>query len=125
MTEGVELDYTSIGATLVAVISSGFAIVQWAVGRHDKQAGITREEFQALKLAVIELAYMRLEDRHHRYMLRGWAHPNEKRICERLYSAYHSIGGNGTGTQMMLDIRALPNYDPHSPTPDDDPIVTD
>lgn len=119
------MDYTSIGATLVAVISSGFAIVQWAVGRHDKQAGITREEFQALKLAVTELAYMRLEERHHRYMVRGWAHANEKRICERLYSAYHSIGGNGTGTQMMLDIRALPNYDPHSPTPDDDPIVTD
>ena len=112
MTEGVELDYTSIGATLVAVISSGFAIIQWAVARHDKQAGITREEFQALKLAVIELAYLRIRERHESAMRHGWLHPNEKHVLERLYSAYHSIGGNGTGTQMIEEIRNLPSMPP-------------
>lgn len=121
------MDVTAVGALLVAVISSGFAIIQWAVDRHDKQAGITREEFEALKLAVTELAYMRLAERHHRYTQRGWAHHNEKRICERLYSAYHRIGGNGYGTQMIDEIRALPAYAPDDDqhADNDDSIVTD
>lgn len=104
------MDVTAVGALIVAVISSGFAIVQWAVDRHDKQAGITREEFQALKLAVTELAYMRLAERHHRYTQRGWAHPNEKRICERLYSAYHTLGGNGAGSRIIHDLQQMKNY---------------
>lgn len=117
------MDITAVSALIVAVISSVFAIVQWAVDRHDKQSGITREEFHALKIAVIELTYMRLEECHHAYMLRGWADPNEKRVCERLYAAYHSIGGNGTGTQMMLDIRALPSYGRTTPAPGGDSPV--
>lgn len=119
------MDYTELGAMIVAVISSAFAIVQWAVDRHDKRLGISREEFSALRTAVTELAYMRLAERHHRYVTRGWAHHNEKRICERLYEAYHGIGGNGYGTQMINEIRMLPSYCPDEHAIDDDSIVDD
>lgn len=70
------------------------------------------DKLDALNTAVIELAYLRIRERHENAMRHGWLHPNEKHVLERLYAAYHSIGGNGTGTQMIDDIRRLPSMPP-------------
>lgn len=70
------------------------------------------DKLDALNTAVIELAYLRIRERHENAMRHGWLHPNEKHVLERLYAAYHSIGGNGTGTQMIEDIRRLPSMPP-------------
>ena len=69
-------------------------------------------KLDALNNAVKELAYLRIRERHENAMRRGWLHPNEKHVLERLYSAYHALGGNGTGTQMIEDIRRLPSIPP-------------
>lgn len=74
------------------------------------------DKLDALNNAVIELAYFRIRERHETAMRHGWMHPNEKHVLERLYAAYHSIGGNGTGTQMIEEIRNLPSM-----PPEDDP----
>lgn len=70
------------------------------------------DKLDALNTAVIELAYLRIRERHENAMRHGWLHPNEKHVLERLYAAYHSIGGNGTGTQMIEEIRNLPSVPP-------------
>lgn len=70
------------------------------------------DKLDALQNAVRELAYLRIRERHENAMRHGWLHPNEKHVLERLYAAYHSIGGNGTGTQMIEDIRHLPSMPP-------------
>ena len=70
------------------------------------------DKLDALNTAVIELAYLRIRERHENAMRHGWLHPNEKHVLERLYHAYHSIGGNGTGTQMIEEIRNLPSMPP-------------
>ena len=69
-------------------------------------------KLDALNNAVIELAYLRIRERHETAMRHGWLHPNEKHVLERLYHAYHSIGGNGVGTQMIEEIRNLPSVLP-------------
>lgn len=69
-------------------------------------------KLDALNNAVIELAYLRIRERHENAMRHGWLHPNEKHVLERLYAAYHSIGGNGTGTRMIEEIRNLPSVQP-------------
>lgn len=69
-------------------------------------------KLDALNTAVIELAYLRIRERHENAMRHGWLHPNEKHVIERLYAAYHSIGGNGTGTRMIEEIRNLPSVQP-------------
>lgn len=69
-------------------------------------------KLNALNNAVIELAYLRIRERHENAMRHGWLHPNEKHVLERLYAAYHSIGGNGTGTRMIEEIRNLPSVQP-------------
>lgn len=70
------------------------------------------DKLDALNDAVIELAYLRIRERHETAMRHGWLHPNEKHVLERLYAAYHSIGGNGTGTRMIEEIRNLPSVPP-------------
>lgn len=70
------------------------------------------DKLDALNNAVIELAYLRIRERHETAMRHGWLHPNEKHVLERLYAAYHSIGGNGTGTRMIEEIRNLPSVQP-------------
>ena len=70
------------------------------------------DKLDALNNAVKELAYLRIRERHENAMRHGWLHPNEKHVLEQLYSAYHALGGNGTGTQMIEDIRRLPSIPP-------------
>lgn len=70
------------------------------------------DKLNALNNAVIELAYLRIRERHENAMRHGWLHPNEKHVIERLYAAYHSIGGNGTGTRMIEEMRNLPSVQP-------------
>lgn len=67
---------------------------------------------QILRSAVIELAYLRISDKHETYMHRGWAHPNEKRVVQRIYAAYHSLGGNGTGSELNKEVQNMPSYPP-------------
>lgn len=74
------------------------------------------DKLDALNNAVVELAYLRIRERHENAMRHGWLHPNEKHVLERLYSAYHSIGGNGVGTEMIEDIRRLPSMPPGGDT---------
>ena len=57
------------------------------------------DKLDALNDAAKELAYLRIRERHENAMRRGWLHPNEKHVLERLYAAYHALGGNGTGTR--------------------------
>ena len=70
------------------------------------------DKLDGLNNAVIELAYLRIRERHEKAVHHGWMHPNEKHVLERLYHAYHSIGGNGVGTQMIEEIRNLPSMPP-------------
>ncbi len=106
--------------TALAGVATGLGvsgIISWLLGRYDKRHPVTdmnkiAEKLDNLNAAVVELAYLRIRERHEKAVRHGWLHPNEKHVLERLYTAYHSIGGNGTGTEMIEDIRRLPSVPP-------------
>ena len=122
--------------TALAGVATGLGvsgIISWLLGRYDKRhpavdvdkivkrieelnrqidLSTLADKLGALNNAVIELAYLRIRERHENAMCHGWMHPNEKHVLERLYAAYHSIGGNGVGTQMIEEIRNLPSMPP-------------
>ncbi|WP_253610810.1 hypothetical protein [Bifidobacterium pseudolongum] len=110
--------------TALAGVATGLGvsgIISWLLGRYDKRHPVTDmnkivEKLDNLNAAVVELAYLRIRERHENAVRRGWLHPNEKHVLERLYAAYHSIGGNGTGTEMIEDIRRLPSVPPGGDT---------
>lgn len=106
--------------TALAGVATGLGvsgIISWLLGRYDKRHPVTdmtkiADQLDNLNAAVVELAYLRIMDRHEQAVRAGWLHPNEKHVMERLYAAYHAIGGNGTGTEMIEDIRRLPSVPP-------------
>lgn len=106
--------------TALAGVATGLGVsgvISWLLGRYDKRHPVTDmnkivEKLDSLNAAVVELAYLRIRERHENAVRHGWLHPNEKHVLERLYAAYHSIGGNGTGTEMIEDIRRLPSVPP-------------
>lgn len=106
--------------TALAGVATGLGvsgIISWMLGRYDKRHPVVdvdklAEKLDNLNAAVVELAYLRIRERHENAVRHGWLHPNERRVLERLYAAYHSIGGNGTGTEMIEDIRRLPSVQP-------------
>lgn len=106
--------------TALAGVATGLGVsgvISWLLGRYDKRRPVTDmnkivEKLDNLNAAVVELAYLRIRERHEKAVRHGWLHPNEKHVLERLYSAYHSIGGNGVGTEMIEDIRRLPSVPP-------------
>lgn len=110
--------------TALAGVATGLGvsgIISWLLGRYDKRHPVTDmnkivEKLDGLNNAVIELAYLRIRERHEKAVRHGWLHPNEKHVLERLYSAYHSIGGNGVGTEMIEEIRRLPSVPPRGDT---------
>lgn len=122
---------TALAGLATGIGASG--VVSWLLNRYDRRHPVVdvdklvkrieelnaqidlstlADKLDALNTAVIELAYLRIRERHENAMRHGWLHPNEKHVLERLYAAYHSIGGNGTGTQMIEDIRRLPSTPP-------------
>ena len=122
--------------TALAGVATGLGVsgvISWLLGRYDKRhpavdvdklvqrveelnsqidLSTLADKLDGLNNAVIELAYLRIRERHESAIRHGWMHPNEKHVLERLYSAYHSIGGNGTGTEMIEEIRRLPSMPP-------------
>lgn len=106
--------------TALAGVATGLGVsgvISWLLGRYDKRHPVTDmnkivEKLDNLNAAVVELAYLRIRERHENAVRHGWLHPNEKHVLERLYAAYHAIGGNGTGTEMIEDIRRLPSVPP-------------
>ena len=128
---GGELIFLSVEVvTALAGLVTGIgasSITTWLLNRYDrrhpavdvdkivKRIEELNEQIDLSTLAdklVKELAYLRIRERHENAMRHGWMHPNEKHVLERLYAAYHSIGGNGTGTEMIEAIRRLPSIPP-------------
>lgn len=77
-----------------------------------------RDTQQILRAAVIELAYLSICDKHERCSKKGWAHPNEKHAVQRVYVAYHSLGGNGTGSELNREVQNMPSYPPDTSAPE-------
>ena len=135
--ESGELNFISVEVvTALAGLATGVgasSVITWLLNRYDRRhpavdvdklvkrieelnervdLSTLAGKLDALNNAVKELAYLRIRERHETAMRHGWMHPNEKHVLERLYHAYHSIGGNGVGTQMIEEIRNLPSIPP-------------
>lgn len=83
-----------------AVIGSGATgtITAWILRRFDKPT--------ALERAVRVLLFCKLERIQEQQVAAGHVCPTHvKERAEQIYAAYHELGGNGLGTQMIDDIR--------------------
>ena len=76
----------------------------WLVRGHRKE----EERDRAVEAGLRTLLRAELLEIHARYVPLGSIPLASMEEVERIYQAYHSLGGNGTGTKIYEEIKALP-----------------
>ena len=65
-------------------------------------------EREALKAGVLSLLHDRLYQACKYYLAQGWIDVEGLDNIRYLYTSYHALGGNGTGTELYNRAKALP-----------------
>lgn len=91
----------TIVAIVIAIIGSGGSgvFVTWILSKVDQRHYPLHEGVRELLFCKLKALYRQMVDAG------GVASIPLKQSAERIYAAYHGLGGNGTGTSMIQDIR--------------------
>ena len=84
-------------AGLTAVLSTGYHRLAKKV-----------EEQENVKDGILAILHDRLYQLCQYYLAQGAITPNALKNVEYLYRSYHSLGGNGTGTELYTRVTQLP-----------------
>ena len=71
---------------------------------------------QAIELGIQALLRDRVVQAYYHYIERGWITLHGLEAAEKMYTEYHNLGGNGTVTKLMEDLRELPVRDKETET---------
>lgn len=87
-------------AVICAVLGSQTVaiLVQWVLNRIDAKRNPLRE-------GVKELLFCKLKQFDEQRERNGFVPIADKETVERVYTAYHALGGNGVGTEITNKIR--------------------
>ena len=87
-------------AVICAILGSQTVtiLVQWVLNRIDSKRNPLRE-------GVKELLFCKLKQFDEQREHNGFVSIADKETVERVYTAYHALGGNGVGTEMTNKIR--------------------
>ena len=77
---------------------------------HREEEAELRAMQDAQNFALREILGDILDKEHARLVKQGCASPAEKKKFERLYMAYHGLGGNGTRTALYRDVMKMKSY---------------
>lgn len=84
------------------------AAIGWIVGHVTALGRDERRKTAALAAGVRSLLRSELIRTHNGCHRQGGATLVDKEVAERVYSAYHDLGGNGLGTRLYEEIMAMP-----------------
>lgn len=90
----------TIVAIVIAIIGSGGSgvFVTWILSKVDQRHDPLHEGVRELLFCKLELLHQQMVDNG------GVCTVEAKQTAERIYLAYHGLGGNGVGTEMRNDI---------------------
>ena len=66
------------------------------------------QEQERVKDGILAILHDRLYQLCQYYLAKGTISPNALKNVEYLYRSYHSLGGNGTGTELYTRVTQLP-----------------
>ena len=89
---------------LMALVSG---VCGWLLKSHRKEEARDR----AMETGLRTLLRAELLEIHAKYVPLGHIPVAVMDEADRVYKAYHSLGGNGTGTKIYEEIKALPTVD--------------
>ena len=86
-----------------AFVSSVVASIKSQGHKAQQRATEERAELESMKAGIRALLWCELERIHSVAMSKGGLTVDQRRHLESVYSAYHGLGGNGTGTRLFQD----------------------
>lgn len=104
----LEALFGGILAALSFAVKRIWGRVQAQQAAAEKLAQDKDAERIAIREAVLALLHDRLYSLARYYLDRGWVTIQDLDNLEYLYTAYHALGGNGTGTELFERCKALP-----------------
>lgn len=94
---------------VTAIVSSlASALVASIISNSKTRFKKERETMDALNAGMRALLWRELNDIHKEAIADGGMTPDERHNLENVYNAYHTIGGNGTGTRIFDEAMKLP-----------------
>lgn len=79
----------------------------WLLKSHKREAARDK----AMETGLRTLLRAELLEIHAKYRPQGDIPLEVMEEADRVYQAYHSLGGNGTGTKIYEELKALPTVD--------------
>ena len=97
---------------LFSGILAAFGFVMKSLWQKQKAESAHNEQRQqAIEFGIQALLRDRLVQAYYHYYERGWITLHGLEAVEKMYTEYHNLGGNGTVTKLMEDLRELPVRD--------------
>ena len=93
----VEFLFGGLATVITAMLSAGYRKLARKV-----------EEHEQVKDGILAILHDRLYQLCQYYLGQGAITPNALKNVEYLYRSYHSLGGNGTGTELYTRVTKLP-----------------
>lgn len=91
---------TSVAGLIVGIISQKLRSSQ-------HRENVAREMSDAMREGMIVLLRQKLIDIHEKWVIeQGYVPVEIKRQADDIYGAYHTLGGNGMGTELRREILA-------------------
>lgn len=102
---------TLLTAAISAVVSSLVAILKAGGKKAIERTEAEKASDEAMRAGMRALLWRELQTIHAHAMDQGGLTVAERRHLESVYSAYHALGGNGTGTRLFEDAMNMPVID--------------
>lgn len=85
----------------------------WAFRVLSKRMHVQQAENQALRDGMRSLLRAQIVEECERCTADGWCGDRKRSTIADLYQSYHALGGNGSITDMVEQVRKLPLFPPH------------
>lgn len=104
------MNLSPIGLTFITAIISSLAsaLVASVVASSKSRIKKEKQTMDALNAGMRALLWRELNDIHKEAVAQNGLSPDERHNLENVYNAYHTIGGNGTGTRIYDEAMKLP-----------------
>ena len=84
------------------------AVIGWAVATIKKE----RSKYASVQEGIVSLLRSKLIEAGENYLKNAWVPTYKKEAYDKLYNAYHNLGGNGSMTELHAKVMELSPIDP-------------
>ncbi len=96
------------GIIVGVVVGALMILVNAIVRRTGSQARRVQTEGEAIRRGLMALLRSHIMELWERCVERGYVHIHTMEIVQDMYDQYHDLGGNGTVTKLVEDLKKLP-----------------